>query len=75
MVSKVYYEVRMTCVLYTATISNVNSVMFVDRNKRDGKFLSPVMLTINISSTLFTSCFLLIKMEANPEEVAQHQHC
>ena len=38
MVYKVYYEVHMTCVLYTATISNVNSVMFVDRNKRDGKF-------------------------------------
>lgn len=27
------------------------------------------------SSTGFTSCFLLIKMEANPEEVTQHQHC
>ena len=28
----------MTRVLHTARISNVDSVMFVDRNKRDGKF-------------------------------------
>ena len=38
MVSEVYYEVHMTRVLHTARISNVDSVMFVDRNKRDGKF-------------------------------------
>ena len=38
MVSEVYYEVQMTCVLRTARISNVDSVMFVDRNERDGKF-------------------------------------
>ena len=37
-VSKVYYEVHMTDVLHTARISNVDSVTFVDRNKRDGKF-------------------------------------
>ena len=37
-VSKVYYEVQMTHVLHTAWISNVDSIMFVDRNKRDGKF-------------------------------------
>ena len=37
-VSKVYYEVHMTCILHTAMISNVDSVTFVDRNKRDGKF-------------------------------------
>ena len=36
--SEVYYEVLMTRVLHTARISNVDSVMFVDRNKRDGKF-------------------------------------
>ena len=36
--SELYYEVDMTRVLHTARISNVNSVMFVDRNKRDGKF-------------------------------------
>ena len=41
-VSEVYYEVHMTRVLHTARISNVDSVMFVDRNKRDGKFLSSV---------------------------------
>ena len=37
-VSEVYYEVHMTRVMHTARISNVDSVMFVDRNKRDGKF-------------------------------------
>ena len=37
-VSEVYFEVHMTRVLHTARISNVDSVMFVDRNKRDGKF-------------------------------------
>ena len=41
-VSEVCYEVHMTRVLRTARISNVDSVMFVNRNKRDGKFLSPV---------------------------------
>ena len=38
MVSEVYYEVHMTRVLHTSWISNVDSVMFVDRNKRDGEF-------------------------------------
>ena len=38
MASEVYYEVHMTRVLHTARISNVDSVMFVDRNERDGKF-------------------------------------
>ena len=37
-VSEVYNEVHITHVLHTARISNVDSVMFVDRNKRDGKF-------------------------------------
>ena len=37
-VNEVYYEVHMMIrVLHTARISNVDSVMFVDRNKRDGK--------------------------------------
>ena len=35
-VSKVYYKVCMTHVLHTARISNVNKIMFVDGNKRDG---------------------------------------
>ena len=35
-VSEVYYEVHMTrFLLHTARISNVDSVMFVDRNKRE----------------------------------------
>ena len=38
-VSEIYYEVYMTRVLPTARISNINSVMFVDRNSRDGKFI------------------------------------
>ena len=37
-VSEIFYEVHMTHVLHTAKISNVDSVMFVDRNKRNGKF-------------------------------------
>ena len=41
-VSEIYYEVHMTRVLHTARISSADSVMFVDRNKRDGKFLSSV---------------------------------
>ena len=31
--SEVYYEVHMTCVLHTAGISNVDSVMFINRMK------------------------------------------
>ena len=37
-VSGINYEVHMTRVLHTARISNVDSVMFVDRNIRDGNF-------------------------------------
>ena len=37
-VSEVYYEVHMTRVLHTARISDVDSVMYVNRNSRDGKF-------------------------------------
>ena len=39
MVSEVYYKVHMTHVLHTARISKyVDSIMFVDINKRDGRF-------------------------------------
>ena len=34
-VSEVYYKVPTTCILHTAGISNIDSVMFVDGNKRD----------------------------------------
>ena len=37
-VSEVYYKVHMTRVLSIAWIINVHRVMFVNRNKRDGKF-------------------------------------
>ena len=37
-VCEVCYEVHLTRVLHTARISNVESVMFEDRNKRDGKY-------------------------------------
>ena len=33
-----HYEVHITRVLHTARISNVDSVMFADGNKRDGSF-------------------------------------
>ena len=35
---EVYYEVHIRRVLHTARFCNVDSVMFVDRNRRDGKF-------------------------------------
>ena len=38
LVSEVYYKVHMTRVQHTVGISNVDSVMSVDRNKRVGKF-------------------------------------
>ena len=38
MVSEVYHKVHMTSIQHTARISNVVSVMFEDRNKRDNKF-------------------------------------
>ena len=34
-VSEVYYEGHVTCDLHAARISNVNSTMFVDGNKKD----------------------------------------
>ena len=38
-VSEVYYEVHVTRVLHTARISNVDSIMFVNRiRKKEGKF-------------------------------------
>ena len=43
-VSKVYYEVCMTHVLHTARISNVNNIMFVDGNKRDGDKRDKILL-------------------------------
>ena len=33
--SEVYYEGHVTCDLHAARISNVNSTMFVDGNKKD----------------------------------------
>ena len=41
-VSEVYYEVHMTHVLHTTRISSADGVVFVDGNKREGKFLSSV---------------------------------
>ena len=51
-VSEVYYEVHMTRVLHTARISNVDSVMFLDRNSRDGKFWA----RSRIKKDVFSSC-------------------
>ena len=52
MVSEVCYEVHMTHALHTARISNVNSIMFVVRNKRDGKY----ELSKEIKNDVFLSC-------------------
>ena len=38
LVSGVYYKVHVTRVLHTVKINNVDSVMFVNRISRDGKF-------------------------------------
>ena len=43
-VSKVYYKVCKTHVLHTARISNVNNIMFVDGNKRDGDKRDKILL-------------------------------
>ena len=43
-VSKVYYKVCMTHVLHTARIRNVNNIMFVDGNKRDGDKRDNILL-------------------------------
>ena len=46
--SEFCYKVHMTRVLNTARISNVDTIMFVDRNKRDGKFLRMVTITMKV---------------------------
>ena len=51
-VSEVYYEVHMTRVLHTARISNVDSVMFINR-VRDGSFC-PMLVTRR--KTSFSIC-------------------
>ena len=62
-VSEVYYDVHMARVLHTARISNVDSVMFVDRNKRDGKFSTLLILVLRIFS--FFLCPTLLKRRKN----------
>ena len=62
-VSEVYYDVHMARVLHTARISNVESVMFVDRNKRDGKFSTVLILVLRIFS--FFLCPTLLKRRKN----------
>ena len=62
-VSEVYYDVHMARVLHTARISNVESVMFVDRNKRDGKFSTLLILVLRIFS--FFLCPTLLKRRKN----------
>ena len=51
-VSEVYYEVHMTRVLHTVRISNVDSVMFINR-VRDGSFC-PMLVTRR--KTSFSIC-------------------
>ena len=45
--SKVYYKVCMTHVLHTARISNVNNIMFVDGNKRDGDKRDKILFVLH----------------------------
>ena len=52
-VSKVYYKVCMTHVLHTARISNVNNIMFVDGNKRDGDKRDKILLFYIIKKPKF----------------------
>ena len=57
MVSEVYYEVHMTHVLHTARISKyVDSIMFVDRNKRDGRFFGTSCLQALLASIACKHC-------------------
>ena len=63
-VSEVYYDVHMARVLHTARISNVESVMFVDRNKRDGKFSTLLILVLRI--------FFFFSLSHAPEKTKKH---
>ena len=72
-VSKVYYEVRMTRVLHTARISNVDSVMFfgtqnfffVSYSLQDEKHLSLFLYQAqNLPSLLFLSTVLSLFADA-----------
>ena len=58
-VSEVYYEVHMTSVMHTAGISNVDSVMFVDRNKSKlfRNLLPPIL--INFKYALFSGALIM----------------
>ena len=59
MVSEVYYKVHMTHVLHTARISNVDSIMFVDRNKRDGRFFGTSCLQALLANI---ACNIALKL-------------
>ena len=58
-VSEVYYEVHMTRVLHTAGISNVDGVMFVDRNKSKlfRNLLPPIL--INFKYVLYLGALIM----------------
>ena len=57
--SEVYYEVHMTSVMHTAGFSNVDSVMFVDRNKSKlfRNLLPPIL--INFKYALFSGALIM----------------
>ena len=58
-VREVYYEVHMTRVLHTARISSVDSVMFVDRNGRDGKLnRCKHMRSLSLSAQIVTKVII-----------------
>ena len=60
MVSEVYYKVHMTHVLHIARISKyVDSIMFVDRNKRDGRFFGTSCLQALLANI---ACNIALKL-------------
>ena len=60
MVSEVYYKVHMTHVLHTARISKyVDSIMFVDINKRDGRFFGTSCLQALLANI---ACNIALKL-------------
>ena len=61
MVSEFYYEVHVTHLLHTARISNVDSIMFVDRNKRDGRFFGTSCLQALLANIACNIALKIIK--------------
>ena len=59
-VSEAYYKVHMTRVLHTARISNVDSIMFVDRNKTRSWQDKKTSIFVSLPSSKFTISLISI---------------